>query len=358
MIDHRDADCLHWRELLAVLPPDELSPLDQKALDAHLRSCPTCTSVRDQYRTLSAALRDLSSDAPPPGFPPRLLQLWQEKAEEPERFTRQGIRKLGGSYVRVHPVRMALVGIAAAVLVASVFLVPFFAHAPARSPSGGSVVPFMFPSPVTFAPSISYEQALRIITDLGLQPALECGLSRLTPGAGQPHPQWQPMGQRAAFLSNHRLFVTSTYSAPNDWRLRLAATPGVQVGASQGSICSAVVYGTPPPGIAIPLTAAQAGTYVRVTFAQPINTYDAAIYTVINTGLALADYCYEQGLDKYAKQHQEPVWHPMGQEASFARTHTLIVTTTKRVTSSLWLEQLRATPGVTAIASPYTTPCS
>lgn len=176
MIDHRDADCLHWRELLAVLPPDELSPSDQKALDAHLRSCPTCTSVRDQYRTLSAIFRDLSSDAP-------------------------------------------------------------------------------------------------------------------------------------------------------------------------------------PPGIAIPLTSAQAGTYARITFAHPIDTYDAALYTVINTGLALADFCYEQGRDKYAKQHQEPTWHPMGQEKSFARTHSLVVTRTKRVTSSLWREQLLATPGVIAIASPYTTPC-
>lgn len=57
MIDRRDADCLHWRELLAVLPPDEPSPSDQRALEVHLRSCPTCTSVRDHYSTLSAWLR-------------------------------------------------------------------------------------------------------------------------------------------------------------------------------------------------------------------------------------------------------------------------------------------------------------
>lgn len=358
MIDHRDADCLHWREQLVVLPPDKLSPSDQRALDAHLRSCPTCTSVHDQYRTLSAALWDLSSDAPPPGLPPRLLQLWEEQAvQQTDRPARSDNRKpsllpLVFPHVKSHPVRMALAGIAAAILIVSIFLGSFFVHAP--SPKGGSSVPFMYPSPVTFAPSISYEQALRIVTDLGLQPALDCGLARLTPGAEQVYPQWQPMGQKVTFLSDHRLFVTSTYSAPSDWRLRLRATPGVQIGVSQGSICQSVVYGTPPPGIAIPLTSAQAGTYVRVTFAHPIDTYDAALYTVVNTGLALADFCYEQ--DTLFK-HQELVWHPVGQGISFARTHTLIVTTTKRVTSSLWLEQLRATPGVVAIASPFTTSC-
>jgi len=355
MIDHQDAACLHWREKLAVFPPEELSPTEQKALDVHIASCPSCSLARTHYSLLRTALRDLSADEPAPDLPPRLLQLWQAEALQPVgQTTLHSMKSLKDPRRKIHAPRLALVGIVVVVLLVGVFLMPFITRVPSSPLTGKYSIPFLFPSPVTFAPSISYEQALRLVTDLGLQPALECGLARLTPGAEQPHPQWQPMGQKATFLNDHRLFVTSTYSAPTDWRLRLAAIPGVHIGVFQGSICQSVVYGTPPPGIAIPLTSAQAGTYARLTFAHPIDTYDAALYTVVNTGLALADFCYEQ--DTFFK-YQQPVWHPVGQAISFARTHTLIVTTTKSVTSSLWLEQLRATQGVLTITSPYTTAC-
>src|SRR5260370_28229729 len=104
---------------------------------------------------------------------------------------------------------------------------------------------------VTFAASISYEHALRLITDLGLQPAMDCaiGSKMLTPGTNSiPRPQSQPMGQRDSFLHEHRLLVYLA-SPPFDWFKRLKATPGVRgTGflAPKDGVCHAVVYGTPP----------------------------------------------------------------------------------------------------------------
>jgi hypothetical protein len=365
MIDHRETDCQRWRELLAVLPPDELSPSAQKALDAHLRSCPACTSVRDQYRFLSASLQDFSSDALPPGLPPRLLQLWQEQSAQEKAHQ----SKTGGaiirwrSHIKASPVRVIFTGIAAIALVAVLFLVPFLTPHPSHSvhrgsailpsasrnasspPSAGgntSSMPYLGPISVIFAPSISYEQALRIVTNLGLQPALECGIVQLTPNV-LPSPQWQPMGQKDTFLKDHRLLVQFTASTPDDVSLRLQATPGVKIEAHELDTCNAVVYGTPLPGTDLYGTAL---AYVHVTFAHSVN-YDTALYTISNLGLALADLCYEH--EKY-DLHQTPTWHPMSQEKSFISTHTLIVETTKD-TSSLWQQQLRASPGVNTMTS-------
>lgn len=54
---------------------------------------------------------------------------------------------------------------------------------------------------VTFVASVSYEQALEAVTNLGLQPALYCG------GAiNNELPAWQPMGQRDTFQNSHGLF--------------------------------------------------------------------------------------------------------------------------------------------------------
>lgn len=47
----------------------------------------------------------------------------------------------------------------------------------------------------------------------------------------------------------------------------------------------------------------------------------------------------------------------MGQETTFAATHTLLVMTTTHFTSTLWRQQLAATHGVATIASPSTAHC-
>ncbi len=211
---------------------------------------------------------------------------------------------------------------------------------------------------VTFTLPTSYERALRLITDLGLQPAMDCriGSEMLTPGStSTPWPRWQPVGQRETFLHEHRLLVDLA-SPPSDWFMRLKATPGVSktgfLDPKEG-VCRAVVYGTPPPGITVPLNAAQAGTYTRITFTHPIDNYDAALYATSNVGLRLVDPCYEQAL-LYEKR---ATWHPMGQEHMFATAHTLILATSKLVTSSLWQNQLHTLAGVSSIETPYTVKC-
>jgi len=211
---------------------------------------------------------------------------------------------------------------------------------------------------VTFTLPISYERALRLITDLGLQPAMDCGIGSemLTPGStSTPWPRWQPVGQRETFLHEHRLLVDLA-SPPSDWFMRLKATPGVSKTGfldPRDSVCRAVVYGTPPPGVAVPLNAVQAGSYTRITFTHPIDNYDAALYDISNVGLRLVDPCYEQAM----LHHKRATWHPMGQEHTFAIAHTLILATSKLVTSSLWQNQLHTLAGVSSIETPYTVKC-
>jgi len=211
---------------------------------------------------------------------------------------------------------------------------------------------------VTFTLPTSYERALRLITDLGLQPAMDCriGSAMLTPGStSTPWPRWQPVGQRETFLHEHHLLVDLA-SPPADWFMRLKATPGVSTTGfldPKEGVCRAVVYGTPPPGVAVPLTAVQADTYSRITFTHPLDTYDAALYAISNVGLHLVDPCYEQAW----LNQKRPTWHPMGQEHLFATAHTLILATRTFVTSSLWQNQLHTLAGVRSIETPYTVNC-
>jgi hypothetical protein len=226
----------------------------------------------------------------------------------------------------------------------------------------GTSLPYTGPFSVTFAPSIAYKDALRLITDLGLQPSLECviNVTMLTQGPGpgsDPQSQWQPMGQRDSFIHTHLLRVITTLSSPLDWSKRLETNPGVVKVDYPGVIyCPAVVYGTPSPEVAVPLNAGQSGDFARITFTRSMNDYDTALYAVSNLGLQLADPCYEHAKSQ-GTETLTPSWHPMGQEHTFLTTHSLIVETTKAVTSSLWQTQLRTFPGVVSIETPYTVKC-
>lgn len=239
---------------------------------------------------------------------------------------------------------------------------------------GSGQVPNRFTSPifepkfseaVTFATTVSYASALRIVTDLGLQPGIDCG----TATAGYAV-LWQPMSQRNTFAQKHQLLVFPA-SVPSDWLTRLMGTPGIvgvadgrpeypeqtPVGMHAGAVvypCPALIAtATPHAGVPVPLDAAHAGTYARVTFAGSLDNYDAALYVVSNLGLALAKPCYDQAL-----QRGTPVpWLPMGQETPFASDHALVVVTTKRFTSALWRQQLQATPGIATVEAPYAALC-
>lgn len=193
-----------------------------------------------------------------------------------------------------------------------------------------------------FTPSVSYDQALRLITDLGLQPAFDCAI-------------WQPMGQKEAFAQDHRLLVAPAYlTAPDDWLVRLQHTAGVEkvvegyltiAGINPPAFIPAdTVYTCPSEGSA-PLNAGEAGDYLHIRFASSQTTYDQALSDVVNSGLELVDPCYRQSRE----QGLSWPWHPMGQEGMFAQHHALIVQTDKQITSSQWRAQLRALPDVTAV---------
>lgn len=201
---------------------------------------------------------------------------------------------------------------------------------------------------MTFAPSVSYEKALRFVTEIGLQPALDCGIDvrMVTPAPGKgivPQQLWEPVGQRESYLSQHQLLIdTATPSA--DWWKRLHTSSEVHsVGFLEPSkyTCKSVTYGVPSAKTAIPLTASVAAQYARITF-NAQESYDNALYTISNEGLRLADPCYDQANLK----GQNPSWHYMGQEKAFATTHTLTVATSKKITSNLWQEHLKTLPAI------------
>lgn len=218
---------------------------------------------------------------------------------------------------------------------------------------------------VTFAPSVAYASALRTVTDLGLQPGMFC-----SNGPSTISNPWQPMGEWNAFAQSHRLLVDRV-SEPLDWEDRLLQTPGVLAvqdgiplypGESPPGVGPAsttypcpvfLPEATPPPGVPVSLNAGNSGTYAWVAFSAPLSTYDAALYTVSNLGLALANPCYDQ----VAWRPTPPPWQSPGQETSFAVSQALVVVTTKSITSNLWQTQLRATAGVRVIQSGYTPPC-
>src|SRR5579885_1762218 len=216
---------------------------------------------------------------------------------------------------------------------------------------------------VFFASSVSYAQALRELTNLGLVPALYCGTS-----SNEGLEEWQPMGQRDAFLRNHLLFIWPGYlTAPTDWRQRLQTLPDVRDvrdgfaqhpwdnGTQPADLamyqCPPGAGSTPTSNAPVVLNAANV-SYVAVTFAKPGETYDTALSLMVNLGLQLTDPCYVRS----SEQGATPPWHPMSQEDSFAATSHLIVLAYSGITSAQWQELLRASPGVTS-AEVFTPQC-
>jgi hypothetical protein len=239
----------------------------------------------------------------------------------------------------------------------------------ASSPRSSSYPDFNS-SVVFLASSVSYAQALRLITDLGLQPGIDCGAF-----VGSGRAAWQPMGQRETFTRDARLVVWPA-RRPDGWGKRLQASPGVL--AVQGGyplysgvptmspLTQQVPYSCPPPidGLTPPAMTpvamsngmADVEIYARIAFGSPALAYDDALYTVSNLGLALADVCYDQALARVGRTAWPP-WHPMGQEQSYAASGTLLVGTVRNITSSLWREELLSAPGVVSFEAPYPAKC-
>lgn len=209
---------------------------------------------------------------------------------------------------------------------------------------------------VSFAPSVTYAHALRMLTDIGVQPGYVCGVAASQSATSSEWPLWSPMGQRDQFMQSHKLAVEPGTLADATWMAYLRSNADVVgVTAANLRVCADMnipVGAQPPAGPpAVYLTSEQVGVLRAVTFA-PSTGYDTALYQISNLGLRLGDPCLEQAL----ANGQQPAWRPVGQEATFAATHQLLVVS-DFATSSLWQRQLTQQLDVLTVAAPQTLNC-
>jgi hypothetical protein len=238
------------------------------------------------------------------------------------------------------------------------------------------------PFPVRFAPSVSYDEALRAVTDLGLQPSVACGFEAdVKAGRVISGMQWQPAGQKDIFSIEHRLFVTITPLTAPDWSTRLSRVHGFtqnsQEQLSQPLYCPDLSIGgatyptvsatstsvsstsldTPQPAYApMVLTYAQAisSPNALVVF-TPSSTYAEALYTISNLGLRLADPCYEHGHSR--NQPTSAPWPGGGQEDRYSVSHELIVAVAPLASPIHWDQMLSSNVGVARVTVPFTISC-
>jgi outer membrane protein assembly factor BamB len=176
---------------------------------------------------------------------------------------------------------------------------------------------------VTFSDSTSFAQALKTITDLGLQTEKICIVT------------WRPQQSSQFYSSYHSLDVAATAASAPLWLARLQASPGVTAVQAFSVInCPMERLDNNPPF----LGPDRAGTYLRVTFTSA--SYDAALNEVNDLGFRLANPCYEQ-----ARAHgDKPTWKAMGQESSYAQGRVLLLATTP-LNATIWQSQLQSLPG-------------
>lgn len=216
--------------------------------------------------------------------------------------------------------------------------------------SKGPDAPHARPVPVLFDASVTYAEALRGMTDLGIQPALFCEYRNNSDSGNGTDLPWLPAGQRDRFQQDHLMWVIQTITASADWSYKVYRLPGFHKGpSSQDAYCSGSQNSASPPlptGNPNLLTYEQAfsqsGAYVYVTFASGVD-YDTALYDISNLGLRLADPCYEQS---FLPHQQRESWHPMGQEITFSYSHALVVAPAPLISATVWRDQLRKLPDV------------
>lgn len=202
---------------------------------------------------------------------------------------------------------------------------------------------------MTFGSAIPYEKALRLITDLGLQPALTCGLGSSSIAGKSHYPQrkWEPVGQRESYKQNHQLLILTGTPLANWWAQLNAAPEVSKVGFLEppAYLCPDTVLldGTPPANTPLPLSSREPLQYARITFHHEVS-YDTALYLISNEGLYLAQPCANQ--DAQGKQEDGD---SRGQEKDFNATSTLTIATHQGITSSLWQQQLRNMPEISSM---------
>lgn len=185
---------------------------------------------------------------------------------------------------------------------------------------------------LTFKTSVSYAQALRLVTGLGLQVTSRCG------------PVWVQTDFKGDYQSfpDGQLPTASTAAAAPHWLDRLKASGDIeQLWVNSWGHCSNSPWALLHAPATLPLD--QSGSFVRVTFSNASN-YDTVLDTIMMLGFRLANPCYE-----YLRAlNQNPTWTPMGQEASFAASRTLLLATTPSNAVS-WKQHLSTTPGVVKV---------
>lgn len=202
---------------------------------------------------------------------------------------------------------------------------------------------------VQFGSSVTYDQALSIVVDLGLAPVQPCMNfdSDWAPAGGTDDGQY---AEQWSAYSSQLLVTVRDISAP-DWLSRLQNTTGVSsVRLNPIYHCALSESVTPVPGGRYYLPQAQTGTLVRVTFSSD-TSYGVALAQVLALGFQLADPCYP------SPHHAPPVtWKSMGQEDAFGRAHTFVLITT-RANSTQWQQQIQSASGVTGVQLSPTVSC-
>lgn len=239
---------------------------------------------------------------------------------------------------------------------------------------------------VSFTAATSYQSALRLVTNLGLQLQQPCQIAQTNPqGRIIGGLSWSSVGRKEFFKVTEStstqgtsgktptvtvertlpaLYVSATPITPADWIARLKASSIVKSINTQAHFSCpnigpvqpiGVIGGTPsqsPSTASSKITSIapqQAGSDLTVTFSGS-SSYDDALYIASNMGFRLAAPCYEQEAGKPAD------WSPMGQQQAFASTHTLTLATTD-MSPTDWATRIVHTAGVTKANTAYKASC-
>ncbi|HLI08953.1 MAG TPA: PQQ-binding-like beta-propeller repeat protein [Ktedonobacteraceae bacterium] len=191
---------------------------------------------------------------------------------------------------------------------------------------------------IFFASSLSYQQALEIVTSLGLKTFADCQFG-----------SWVTSDNKNFFSNAHEMTVLATVSSAPLWFERLKTTAGIQMVQPDGPHSCPMIPAAPAGTKYLP--SSQANTYLGVTFISTTR-YATALDAINGLGFRLAAPCYEQARARGNK----PGWSAMDQSSAFNQSHTLILATTT-VNAVTWKSQLQAVTGVVKVNAPFKATC-
>ena len=196
--------------------------------------------------------------------------------------------------------------------------------------------PPVYSAYISFASSMSYQQALEIVTSLGLKTFAVCQFS------------WATSDNKTFFASDHEMTVLASANSAPLWFDRLQATSGIKMVQAGGVRSCPAMRPTGGPAF---LPATQTNTYIQVTFASTTQ-YATALDAVNGLGFRLAAPCYEQARARGNK----PTWQSQDQSLTFNQSHTLFLATTG-TNAVTWQKQLGSVKGVVKVVTPFKAGC-